>query len=276
MGKLILQFTLLVCFEAFGFAGNTVGDMLVAYGNGNYSKARRMAERISDKPEARLVTALCLAFDPVKQDMPGGMAALKKLYLNKSLSIPVWTQAALTYGRLAQLIRERKELYGNLASGVNTHAVFQAVINKTPKSREACTALLFELTEELAGSDQMKIKSAFNRLENFCSNFEGRREYLLPLHLLADQRYISLKQDFSSAVKHLKKAYELGIANPRDAEIVLYRIGRIYDLKLNDKREAAKYYHKFLLNYPESGYAPDVRRFIENLKRRKKDNHEQK
>jgi tetratricopeptide (TPR) repeat protein len=274
MVKLILQFTLLVCFELAVFAGSSIDEMLGAYGNGNYSKALKLAERLPGKPEAKLVSALCMIFDSLKQDMSGGMLELEKLYQNKNLPLPVWARAALIYGRVAQLVQERKELYGDFASGVNAHEVFQSVIDRTPDSREACTALFFDLTKELDHSGHKKLDATFGRLENFCRDFKGKPEYLTPLHLLADQKYIALKKDYAVAVRHLEKAYELGIVNPRDAEIVLYRIGRIYDLRLNNKHEAMKYYNEFLRKYPDSGYAPNVKRFLKQLAgQEKRDNH---
>lgn len=247
------------------YADNTVNDMLRAYGDGNYAKARRLAEKMKEKPEARLVSALCILFDPVKQDMAGGMAALGKLYLDKNLPTPVWVEAALTYGRVAQLIQGRKELYGGLASGVDTNKIFQEIIDKSPELREACTALFFDLTGEFDSNDEMRVATAFKKLEIFCCDFKGSQEYLVQLHLLADQKYIGLKQEYSLAVRHLEKAYKLGIANPRDSEITLYRIGRIYDLKLEKSEDAIKYYNEFLEKYPESGYAPSVKRFLKQL-----------
>ena len=103
------------------------------------------------------------------------------------------------------------------------------------------------------------------KLEKFCREFKGDPKYLVPLHLLADQKYITVKKDFSSAVKHLVQAYRIGVANPRDAEVVLYRIGRIYDLKLNDHKMGMEYYREFLKKYPQSGYTPAVTRFRQQL-----------
>lgn len=254
------------------FAGNVVDEMLKAYGSLNCSKARRLAGQIPEEPESRLVFALCQIFDPANSDIKVGLDSLKKLYDDDNLPLNVWSQAALSYGRVAQLIHKRKELYGDLGSGVNPHEVFQSVIEKVPESRDACTALFFELSDDFESPDKKKVDSAFEKLEKFCINFKGKPEYLAPLHLLADQKYIELKKNYSFAVKHLEQAYELSIANPRDAEITLYRIGRIYDLKLDNKKNAEEYYSRFLKAYPESGYAPAAKRFLNALSLKKEEN----
>ena len=268
---------ILLFYFCAGIYANTVSErMLAAYGDGDYSRARQLAKTMPDNPKAKLILAMCRVFDPVRQDMSGGMNSLGKLYRAKDLPVAVWAAAALTYGRVAQLVQSRKEVYGNLASKVNPHQVFLAVIAKVPESRVACTALFFDLTEELNGFGTEKADSAFARLERFCRNFKGKPEYLVPLHLLAEQKYIGLKQDYTAAVKHLDAAYKLGIANPRDAEIALYRIGRIYDVKLRNPQAVGKFYRKFLRKYPESGYAPDVTRFLKTLESRQKDGYGQK
>jgi tetratricopeptide (TPR) repeat protein len=206
----------------------------------------------------------------LKQDLDGGLDSLKKLYDDKTLPVDVWCQAALSYGRVAQLAQERKELYQDLGADANPSDVFMEVISKAPTSKAACTAMLFDLSDDFEGDDPKKIDEALARLEKFCKDFKGKPEYLVSLHLLADQKYIYSKNDFSSAVSHLETAYASGVANPRDAEIVLYRIGRIYDLKLKDKKNAQKFYKTFLKKHPESGYAPAVKRFLGEINGNKK------
>lgn len=265
MNRTILKFFLLFCFALSGYAADKVDEMLEAYGNLNYSKATRLAETMPENPKAKLVLALCSLFSPISQDIQGGLEKLSDLYKNENIPIEVWCEAALTYGRVAQLVQERSEIYGGIAENINPPSVFHRIIERAPESNAACTALLFELLADFDSSDTQKVESAFQRLENFCREFKGKKKYLVPLYLLADQKYIFMKKDFSTAVENLRKAYEIGIANPKDAEVVLYRIGRIYDLKLKKNTQAAKYYRVFLEKYPESGYAPAVERFLQEL-----------
>ncbi|MFA6714276.1 MAG: tetratricopeptide repeat protein [Victivallaceae bacterium] len=203
--------------------------------------------------------------------MDRGLIALKTLYQDEDLPIQVWSQAALTYGRIAQLVQFREEFYGNLASEINTDEIFQKIINKLPTSCEACTALLFSLTGKFHSSDPRNINDAFIRLENFCRDFKGKSQYLVPVHLFAEQKYITAGKDYSSAVRHLEMAYKAGIANPRNAEIILYRIGRIYDQKLKKREKATAYYNEFLKKYPGSSCVFVVRRFLEAPKAQTKE-----
>lgn len=246
--------------------GDDAADtMLAAYGNLDYAQACRLAEKMPENPKARLVLALARLFGRETQDLKGGLAALGALYRNRSLPQDVWAQAALSYGRTAQLIQERKELYGDLADEVTPREVFQEIIARVPNSRAACVALLFELTGDLDSPAAATADATFAKLEKFCRDFRGSPEYLVPLHLFADQKYLVAKKDFRAAAGHLAEAHRLGIANPRDAEIALYRLGRMYDLKLQDPATAAKYYREFLARYSESGYAASVSRFLSQL-----------
>lgn len=263
--KFLLALIILALLGMAVHADDSSDEMLSAYLNTDYAKAQRLAEKMPDNPKAKLVLVMCQFFNPLHQDLKGGLAALAGLYEDRSLPLDVWLQAALTYGRIAQLVQARSDLYGNLASDIDTDKVFKEIINKAPDNREACTALVFDLTKEFESTDNNTIDAAFAWLEKFCRDFKGKPEYLLPVHLIAEQKYIALKSDYSVAVKHLEEAYKLGIANPKDTELDLYRLGRIYDLKLKNHDMAVKYYTEFLKVYPESGYAPAVERFLSQL-----------
>ncbi|NOY76134.1 MAG: tetratricopeptide repeat protein [Kiritimatiellaeota bacterium] len=267
--KVLALFMILCCAVVSASPSGSVDEMLAAYGAQNYAKARKLSLTMREKPEARLVAALCKAFDPVSGDKVTGLRALEKLHSDDTLPSPVWIQAALSYGRLAQLMRHRRKVYGGAADGVDPDKIFQSIIARSPDSRGACEARFLQLANAFGSGDSVKeSKAAFQSLETFVSGFKGMRRYLVPLHLMAARQYIRIKKDYASSVKHLKAAWRLGVANPRDAEMVLYQIGRMYDLKLKDHAKAKKFYRIFLRKYPESGYAPSVRRFLKSIEAR--------
>ena len=166
---------------------------------------------------------------------------------------------------LCNLMEKRPEVYGTLADGVNSVEIYQEIINTAPKSRMACTAMLFKVADDLLSGDGQKERDTFSELENFCKNYKGSKQFLTPLHLLAEDRYIVLRKDYKSAMRHLKTAYKSGVVNPKDRAVVLYRIGRMYDMKLKNKTEAVKYYSEFLQQYPYSDNAPSVKRFLNKI-----------
>ena len=242
---------------------STENEMLKAYQEQNFSKARKLARKIPKNPKARFVKALLLIYN--SRSYAQGLAELKKLYQDKALPKSLWLQASLAYARVAQLMEKRPEVYGTLADSINSVEIYQELIKAAPKSRTACTAMLFKVADDLLSGDGQKEKQAFFQLENFCKNYKGSKQFLTPLHLLAEDRYIVLKKDYKSAMRHLKTAYKNGVVNPKDRAVVLYRIGRMYDMKLKNKKEAVKYYSEFMRKYPYSDNAPSVKRFLNKI-----------
>ena len=92
--------------------------------------------------------------------------------------------------------------------------------------------------------------------------FTGDRQYLIPLHLYIANKLIREKQDYKKAVGHLKQAYNNGIVHPSIRRGMLFRIGYLYDKRLNDYKAAEPYYKEFIKQYPLSTQAVVIQRFM--------------
>ena len=242
--------------------------VLTAYSESAYSKAMTLAEDAPNSPEVNLVRALCLIYNNHNQDIAEGVRRLGKLYNDNTISKPTWRVAALSYGRVIQSLRSRPGMYHGIAGNVDLDAVFNQIILEAPDSREACSAMLFLSLNIFTGGDKLKISEIFNRIRKFCDGYKGNPLFLVPLFLFTESKLIEINHDYQSAVEFLEKAYNTKIANSKNEEIVLFRIGRIYDLKLKNQTKAIFYYDLFLRKYPESGFAPSIKRFMVPLKQK--------
>ena len=234
---------------------------LKAYSNMQYPLARTLANRHPGKPESRLVLALCAVFDRKKQDLGYGLPELKKLYDDKSLSGNIRLQAGLAYARAAQTLQMRKGLYP-VADGIDFNKFYDEIIGEFPDSPEACMAALYKASGLFESG---KKEDAFKLLTSFLNTFKGNRKYLSAVNLLLADQYIIQYKNYRESARHLTMALEDGISNPKTREETLFRIARAYDIKLNNKADAIKYYQLFLKEYPNSSSVPVVKRYLRKL-----------
>jgi tetratricopeptide (TPR) repeat protein len=241
--------------------------VLKAYEQANYPLARKLADKYRGRPEALLIKGLCIMFDNESPNYQLGMEILQKVYSDKSCPSHYRLKAALTLARCAQLFQARREVYGNLGAKVKVDKLYHDVISVNPGSLDAVSAEMF-LFEKYADSAKPEIRrQAIKQLENFCREFKGKRRYLVPLRLLAQNRF-ALNNDFKSAARHLETAYRDGISNPREQECYLYQLGRIYDLKLNNKEKALEFYNEYLKIYPSSEFTERIKKLKSELERK--------
>ena len=261
---LLLFMTFAVVMTVAG-GDNTSDEMFQNYSEMNFSAAKKLAIKQQNKPEGKLILALCLIHDKSAQDIPRGFNLLGELYSDGNLSQGMKIQTALAYARIAQLIQDRKDIYGNIADRVKYNDIYDEVIALSPGSTEACYAIVYKNQPLVESSDAAVSARAFKEIEAFIASFKGDAKLLGPVHLFADYEYIAINKDYKRAVEHLERAVELGIANPTSEQDNIFRIGRIYHAKLADKQKAIKAYNKFLEKFPSSNRAPVVERYLEEL-----------
>lgn len=249
-------------------ATEALNTMLKAYEQANYKIARKLAEKNCSRPEALMIKGLCIMFDNESPDYRQGMQILKKVYADKTCPCRFRMKAGLTLARCAQLFQERQEVYGKLGAKVKIDQIYNRVIAADPQSLDAVSAGMFLFEKNVNSAAEKTRRKAFMQMEKFCRNFKGSKRYLVPLRLLAQNRYIALEKDFKSAARHLAAAYHAGISNPRERECYLYQIARIYDLKLNDRENALKLYKEYLEKYPSSEFTNRITKLKNKLERK--------
>ncbi len=105
-------------------------------------------------------------------------------------------------------------------------------------------------------------------IEDFIKTYKGDTKNKIMLYLYLDPVYINVHKNYRKSFEHLKKAYELGIANQAKKEEVLYRLGRIAHEELN-KIELAKYYYKkFIKEFPFTDRMPVAKSHLRELSKR--------
>jgi tetratricopeptide repeat protein len=239
-------------------------DMLAAHESMKYKRARELAALQPENAAGKLVIALSKLHDEKFRDIAEGLEELKMLYDNPDVPATIWRESALNYARMSQLYQRRKELFDE-ADGIDFNAVYRKLINKYPDSSEACWAIVYFTEAGFNSGNSEEVANAFKNLEEFCDNYKGDSPLLTPVHLFADFQYIVHKKDFKSAVEHLLAALRLGIENQRLREEILYRIGRIYQTKLKNPRNAQMYYKQFLREYPNSRCVPVIERYLKKI-----------
>ncbi|MBS1368825.1 MAG: hypothetical protein HPZ91_02610 [Lentisphaeria bacterium] len=236
---------------------------LKAYAAMDYAQAGKLAKQIPDTPEGQLIGGLCDLYDRSRQDVKRGQLTLAELFYNDKMPLEYRLEAGVALGRTAQLMKERRELYGSAGDRYDHVKIFGRVMEMAPGSSAARNAFLYLIRERLEDPEQRN--AAFEDLELFFRNFSGDPKLLPPLHLLAEYEYIRLKDDYRTAARHLREGYEIGFANPNENRSGLFRLAFLYHKKIGDKPMAVKYYNEYLKRYPYSGQAVVAQRFLEEL-----------
>ncbi len=266
MKKLKLMLALAAGVVITAAAGSNPSDeMFQAYSEQNFSTAKKLALKQKDKPAGKLIYALCLIHDKESQDIPHGLKKLGELYRDSNLPEALKIQVELAYARVAQLMQDRRDIYGNAADGVKFNDIYDEIIKTSPDSLEACYTIVYKNQPLIESSDAAVSAKAFRDVETFLKSFKGDPKLLGPVHLFADYEYIAVKKDYKLALGHLETAVALGIANPMLEQDNMFRIGRIYQVKLGDNQKAIEAYNNFLKKYSSSNRAPIVERYLEEL-----------
>lgn len=234
-----------------------------AYAAMNYAQAGKLARPISDTPEGQLIGGLCDLYDRSNQNIERGQQVLAGLFHNEKTPLPYRVEAGVALGRTSQLMKERRDLYGDSADRYDHVEILEGVRKLAPGSRADRDAFFYLIRERL--EDPKQSAAAIAELEAFFRDFKGDRTLLAPVHLLAEYEYGRLRCDYKSAVRHLREGYEIGFANPSENRSGLFRLAFLYDKKLNDRPMAVKYFKEYLERYPYSGQAVVAKRFLREL-----------
>ncbi|MBN2641599.1 MAG: tetratricopeptide repeat protein, partial [Victivallales bacterium] len=235
-----------------------------AYASMQYPLARTLVKKHPDLQEARLVKALTAVFDRRKQDLSYGLPELKKIYEDSNFREPLRIQGGLAYARAVQTLQMRPGVYSQ-AEGMEFDPVYDVIISKYPATPAACFALIYQTEGWFGSGNEDMIAKAFAKLENFIQNYRGPNKYFAGLNVMLADRYIIHNRQYDKAVTRLVVALENGVSNPRTAELISFQVGRIFDTQLGDRKQAQKYYKRFIEKYPNSGYASIVQRYMNEM-----------
>ena len=157
--------------------------------------------------------------------------------------------AGLSYARCAQLMQDRKDIYGTFADKIEYRKVYQDILRNAPGSKEAVAAFLY-------------LNPTSEEIDAYIKDFPGDRQLLVPLHLNIANQEIRVRQNYRKAVEHLKAAYQIGIVHPSIRRSTLFRIGYLYDKRMNDFKSALPFYREYMKIYPLSSQSIVIQRFI--------------
>ena len=243
----------LLCFGAY--ATDKIQSLLTAYSEQRWRDVRVLLKKIEPSAKRKLIQALYFLNAP-RGDKGKGLEQLEFLCNDKQTPETIRLQAMLTYARNIELMQMRSDLYPDADSFADPGSIYDEIIQKFPASKEACYAVIYKSRKD----------KDFTELETFLANPKIRnKDFLGIVHWFAANEYIVKKRDYTQAVKHLIAAEKYGIANPRFLTGIRFQIGRIYDSKLHDKKNAMKYYQAYAKQYPSSLRTMAVKRYINKL-----------
>lgn len=264
LGPACISLTFFTVYGAKEPEPSTV-PMQQAYYDRNYVAARKLAKTNPDTPESRLVGALCDIYDRHNQNIGRGQRELERIFQDGSLPKPYRIEAGLALGRTAQLMKARRELYGGGADRYDHRKILRETAAMAPEEASGPAAMFYVFQELLENPETAG--AAFAELESYLRDFNGDRQLLVPLHLLAEYEYIHLRKDYENAVRHLEDGCKLGIANPNEARDALFRLAFLSYKKLGNPEMAERYFNEYLAKHRFSGQAVVARRFLEEMKK---------
>ena len=257
---------LAVSVAASVYADQPPKDHMYYYQQGDLVKAAELAQLHTDQPLGQLVLSLCRVHDLEKQDIKSGLVGLEGLFGDNDIDPVIRLEAKLSYTRIIQLlqIRGRHEQYDS----VNVEGLFAEIIEDAGNDKRACYAALY-LTEYhfegyLKTNNEAKGQKAIDCIEQFLADYKGSKENTVFLHLYAEKMHTNITEDYQKSLMHLETAYQIGVSAVAK-QSVLFKLGRINDIKLNNKEAAVKYYKEYLRLYPYVTKTPLVKRYLGEL-----------
>lgn len=243
---------------------------LLSYQEGDLEKARRIAQSDPNLPLARLVLALCQVHGRDDSELSTGLETLQQLFEDPKVERGIRIEAGLSRARVLQLHARRDS--SSTLQAVQMRTAFQRLISLAegrPESVQAaiyCTESLFD--DYFKTADPAKSEEAFAFLEMFIATYTGAPRDLVPAHLYLEGYYLEIEQDHSKSFFHLQQAHQLGIGQLNTERTVIFKLGRICDLKLADPASAERYYRMFLKRFPDARRTPLVKRYLRELDNR--------
>ncbi len=243
---------------------NDIESALKAYQDMRFKTARKITKKYLNKPEAELIYYLCFIYDKDKKDIPFGLKGLKKIINNPEVDSDIWSEAALSYARVLQIAHKQNKLKDFSDNEITD--TYKSIIKKVPSSAYSCIAVTYMAEPYFFSKDKKVQNKGFKLLEDFLRKYKGDPENTITIHLYIERMYVNLKQDYKKSFSHLESAYKIGITSDVKRETVLFRLGRISEVKLKNNDIARKYYNEFLKKFPYSNRASIVKRYLKNLK----------
>ncbi len=228
-----------------------VDPLIQAYSVNNYSRVRTLGAARKNEPLASLLLSLTKVYDKTLSESVAkqGVEELGLFYADKTKPKNLRILAGLSYARCAQLMQDRKDIYGTFADKIEYKKVYQDILREVPGSKEAVAAFLY-------------LEPTSEEIDAYIKTFPGDRQLLVPLHLNIANKEIRFRKNYKSAVEHLKAAYQTGIVHPSIRRSTLFKIGYLYDKRLNDFKSALPFYQEYIKIYPLSTHAVVIQRFI--------------
>jgi hypothetical protein len=258
---------LLVIFINLCFAENTVKNSLHYYYQGDFLKARQLAQKNPGQSEDKFVYSLCLIHDNENQDLAGGLKGLKELYEDENVDFEIQLEARLSYARTVCLTQIRG--MNNNFDSVDVEKLYLEIIQLAGKREISCTTAMYlgeyYLEEHLKYMDKNTADKMFDFLEYFIRDYPGEKNNLVYIHLYVEKLYVEIGKDYVKSFHHLKTAYDIGITVRAIKRNHLYKLGRMSDIKLSNYSNAKIYYEEYLHLFPNSIKSALVRRYLKEL-----------
>ncbi len=230
-------------------------ELATAYAEQDYNLTARLLKTAPESAEKRLIGALCDLYDRNRQDIGRGQKVCAEIFADDGVELKYRLEAGMALARTAQLMKERREVYGRKADGYDHVEIYRKVMVLAPDTAAARDAFIYLMRE----------RTDWEELEAYCRDFKGERKLLAPVHLLAEYEYIRQKRDYGNAIRHLEAGYRLGFSNPSEDRAALFRLGFLNYKKLGDKAQGKRYFEEYLAKYPVSNLAVVAKRFLREM-----------
>lgn len=182
----------------------------------------------------------------------------------------------MSYARAVQLlqIRDRIKDYNQ----IDVRKMYLELINEAGQDRRACFAASY-LAEDyfeafLKTGDNKSGLKGLEIFENFIEDYKGDQQDMVFLHLYVERIYRIVSENYEKSFEHLEKAHCLGVKSIIVNRNTLFMLGRVSDVKLNNRDSAIKYYKLFLQEHPNAPKTPLVKQYLGNLNIQKIDGNQ--
>jgi tetratricopeptide (TPR) repeat protein len=251
--------SLFVLFSLFSIASIWAGELGEAYVAQDYNLVAKLLPSTPESLEKRLIGALCDLYDRSRQNVGRGQKTCAGIFANENVEMKYRLEAGIALARTAQLMKERRDVYGDRADSYDHLKIYRELMRLAPGTETARNAFVYLMRESLEQNE------GWEELESFCREFKGERKLLAPVHFLAEYEYIRQKRDYRNAARHLEAGSQLGFSNPNVGRSALFRLGFLNYRKLGNKALAKKYFQEYLKKYPVSNLSVVAKRFLREM-----------
>lgn len=134
-----MRIVIILCFL---FSGGVLADekskLALAYAERDYNQVAKLLKSVPESKEKRLIGALGDLYDRSRQNIGRGQQVCAEIFADEEVELKYRMEAGIALARTAQLMKERRDVYGKKADDYDHVEIYRKVMELKPDSASSC------------------------------------------------------------------------------------------------------------------------------------------